>query len=111
MQEEYTTYSTLAVDGKQVPVYTRPGIVPARWAQQTTIAGRGQGDGPTIARGGDGAGYGYSGNASGGSGIVNGDQAAEAGADPFNPQKSPVVWAMIFLVVGLLGLRYVHWRG
>ncbi len=112
MQEEYTTYSTLAVNGKQQPVFTSPGLKPPRWASQTTIAGRGQGAGPTIARAGDGAGFGYNGNglASGG-GVVNGDQAAAAAADPFNPQSSPVIWAMLFLVVGLLGLRYVHWRG
>jgi hypothetical protein len=37
--------------------------------------------------------------------------ASEAAADPFNPAKSPVWWALGFLIVGMLGLRFVHWRG
>lgn len=35
----------------------------------------------------------------------------EASQDPFNPMKSPVLWAVAFLVIGVLGLRHVHWRG
>lgn len=37
--------------------------------------------------------------------------ASEAGAEPFNPVKSPLWWALGFLVIGVLGLRHVHWRG
>lgn len=37
--------------------------------------------------------------------------AAEAASEPFNPVKSPVLWALGFLVIGILGLRHVHWRG
>jgi len=48
----------------------------------------------------------YMGGASGTSG-----EAANATALPFSLQHSPVIWAIIFLVVGVAGLRYIHWRG
>lgn len=35
----------------------------------------------------------------------------DATADPFNPIKSPAIWAVVFLFVGLMGLRHIHWRG
>jgi hypothetical protein len=50
------------------------------------------------------ANYGYGGPA-------NLDASDVAANDPYSPEKSPVLWACVFLVVGLLGLRYVHWRG
>jgi hypothetical protein len=34
-----------------------------------------------------------------------------AANDPFNMAKSPAIWAVLFLAVGILGLRHVHWRG
>ena len=40
------------------------------------------------------------------------DQSANmAAADPFNFTQSPVIIAVLALVIGILGLRYVHWRG
>lgn len=44
--------------------------------------------------------------AGGGTGVT---QAAAVSA-PFNFKLSPLPWAIIFLVGGLLGLRYIHWR-
>lgn len=38
-------------------------------------------------------------------------EAANASAMPFSIVHSPVIWAIIFLIVGISGLRYVHWRG
>lgn len=62
----------------------------------------------------------FLGNATGtpgaaGSAVMGGDQAnvnaaAQAAAQPFNLRLSPVVWALGFLLVGLVGLRVVHWR-
>lgn len=46
----------------------------------------------------------------GGGGYASG-AANDASAQPWNPQKSPVPWAIAFLIVGILGLRHVHWRG
>jgi hypothetical protein len=40
------------------------------------------------------------------------DQAANmAASDPFNFTQSPVIIAVAALVLGILGLRYIHWRG
>lgn len=40
------------------------------------------------------------------------DAAASAAADnPFSFVRSPLIIALGALVVGILGLRYVHWRG
>lgn len=36
--------------------------------------------------------------------------ASQAVNDPFSIRQSPLPWAIGFLVVGLLGLRLVHWR-
>ena len=38
-------------------------------------------------------------------------QASIAAAAPFDPIHSPLLWAIAFLVIGVFGLRYVHWRG
>lgn len=36
--------------------------------------------------------------------------AAAAAANPFDPTASPLPWALGALIVGILGLRYIHWR-
>lgn len=36
--------------------------------------------------------------------------ASDAAMDPFNPVKSPVLWAVAFLIIGVVGLRYIHFR-
>lgn len=38
-------------------------------------------------------------------------QASAAASMPFSLTQSPVIWAIIFLIVGVAGLRYIHWRG
>lgn len=45
-----------------------------------------------------------------GSGGTNTAHAAAAAAHPWNFAISPLPMAVIFLVVGLVGLRIVHWR-
>lgn len=44
-------------------------------------------------------------------GLETSSDASHAAAEPLNPVVSPVWWALGFLIVGILGLRYVHWRG
>lgn len=51
-------------------------------------------------------------------GVVTGDsggnvvyQASDAGSAPWDPQKSPVVWAIAFIIIGWMGLRWIHWNG
>jgi hypothetical protein len=46
-----------------------------------------------------------------GSNSTTSSTGAAAAANPFNPAVSPL-WISIFaLIVGMLGLRYIHWRG
>ena len=40
-----------------------------------------------------------------------GNQAQTAAANPFHPTLSPLWISVIALIVGVLGLRYVHWSG
>lgn len=47
----------------------------------------------------------------GSGGSATSAQASNAAAMPFSFTQSPVIWAIIFLVVGVAGLRYIHWRG
>ena len=52
------------------------------------------------------AGPGFPGaNGSGGSGAI---MAQQAGAAPFSPVKSPVVWIVAFLIVSFLLMRFIH---
>lgn len=45
----------------------------------------------------------------GGTDTANVTAAAAAESNPFNLRLSPLLWSLIFLVVGLAGLRLVHW--
>lgn len=36
--------------------------------------------------------------------------AAAAASAPFHGKLSPLPWAILFLVIGLIGMRLVHWR-
>lgn len=46
-----------------------------------------------------------------GSGMASDASAAKAAANPWSPTQSPVIIALVALIIGILGLRYVHWRG
>lgn len=46
-------------------------------------------------------------HAAGGSGMAAG---ANAGASPWSFTQSPLPLLIIMLIVGILGLRYIHWR-
>lgn len=30
--------------------------------------------------------------------------------DPWSFRSSPTVWAIVFLIIGFVGLRHIHWR-
>jgi hypothetical protein len=47
---------------------------------------------------------------SSGGGVGNLEGAAAAASNPWSWQDSPLPWAIAFLVVGLLVLRFIHWR-
>lgn len=56
-----------------------------------------------------GAGGGAFGSAGGGADSANNTAAAVAAANPTHPRYSPLLWSIGFLLIGLLGLRLVHW--
>ena len=39
----------------------------------------------------------------------NASLAQHAAMNPWSPSASPLIWVIGALIVGLLGLRYVHW--
>ena len=39
------------------------------------------------------------------------DMTSNAVAFPFSLQHSPALWAIIFILVGVWGLRHIHFRG
>jgi len=88
-------------------LYVNNQIVPAPQNQAFYPAGagypyfRGNGQGPATVP------LNYKGTGSSGTE----GEAANAASMPFSIIHSPVIWAIIFLVVGVAGLRYVHWRG
>lgn len=45
-----------------------------------------------------------------GTGGANSEAAGIAGMYPWNWKLSPLPWAIIFLLVGIIGLRLVHWK-
>lgn len=45
-----------------------------------------------------------------GSGGAGDAAAAKAASNPWSPTQSPLPIAVFALVVGILGLRYIHWR-
>ncbi len=45
----------------------------------------------------------------GGTDTANNTAAMAAAANPFSPRHSPLLWSVVALVVGLAGLRIVHW--
>lgn len=102
MYENQTMYGSAPVNGQLVPELMGQQIFPGnafvpyyqgRGAYTPTLP-------PPVSFGGSHDGW--------TTGITNADEAA---GDPFNPVKSPVIWAAAALVVGILGLRHIHWRG
>jgi hypothetical protein len=41
---------------------------------------------------------------------MNSAAGQQAAANPFSFVQSPLIIAVAALVIGLLGLRYIHWR-
>jgi hypothetical protein len=99
-------YGSQAINGQLVPELTNTQIFPSQ-AYVPYMQGRGAAT-PTLPppvswfSGGSNP---YT------SGLEVGSTSSQAAAEPFNPVVSPVWWALGFLIVGILGLRFVHWRG
>ena len=92
---------SLVVNGQIVPVPMMGQFLPTM-ASAPFYKGNGQGP-PTVP-------VSFNGNAMG-SGAGGMDAVANrAASNPWSFTQSPVIIALIFLIVGLLGLRYIHWR-
>lgn len=89
-----TGYGTMGVNDQLIPVLTYRGLRPPITAAPNYM-GRGAVP-PTLPGGVSNAGS---------------SNAVAAAANPFDIRLSPVIWMVGFLFLGILGLRYVHWRG
>lgn len=99
-------YGSQPVNGQLVPELTNTQIFPSQ-AYVPYMQGRGAAT-PTLpppVSWFSGGGNPYT------TGLETSSVASEAAAEPFHPAKSPVLWALAFLIIGILGLRHVHWRG
>ncbi len=101
MYSSQTVYGSAPINGQLVPELTSTQIFPSS-AYVPYYQGRGAYT-PTLPP--------PVSFVTGSDGWSTGMQPNEAMQDPFNPVKSPVLWAVAFLVIGVLGLRHVHWRG
>ena len=103
---------TGVVNGQRFTFPTTAAYSPMSYGPQTTGVPNvsptlppfiGGGAGPTSGLGFEGVGgYGTAGN--------NQVTTAIAGSKPFDMRLSPVLWAVILLLVGLFGLAAIHWR-
>jgi len=94
------TYSGPAAYPQQ-GVFTRPPVPPAisDYSGQATYQSGGSGapmsgGSPVAAMGG----------------LVNAPTAADAGGNVMSFTKGPVLMAIVFLAISLLGLQFIHWR-
>lgn len=104
MYPSQTSYGSSPQNGQLVPEYTSTAMFPsAAWIPY--MQGRGAYTPtlpPPISIGGSSDAWG------GGMAMTDGSEAA---SDPYNPVVSPLWWAVGALVIGILGLRHIHWRG
>lgn len=109
-------YGSDAINGQLVPVRTLDGYSPNAYGPIVNVGTAAVNTvPPSIGAGGGmvgGAGVATSsGDITNNSGGTNTAHAALAAANPWNFAVSPIPMAIIFLVVGLVGLRMIHWRG
>lgn len=103
------SYGSTVVNGLLVPNFTWRALGPSQAAapywygngsKPATLAGYSAAVSPlSMASGVTGMGGGAVATASAG-----------AGDNPWSLVHSPTPWAMAFLVIGFLGLRFIHWR-
>jgi hypothetical protein len=95
-----TVYGSSIENGQLVPTLMAGQVFPSE-AYVPYYAGRGA---PTPTLPGVNLG-----NATGN--VTAASSASDAGTDPWNAQKSPVIWAIGFIIVGIIGLRFIHFQG
>lgn len=95
---------SLTTNGQLVPVPMSGAFFPSS-ASAPFYKGNGQPP-PTIP-----VNFASTGNVAMGGGSMDATTAATAGSNPFNFAQSPLIMSVAALAIGLIGLRYVHWRG
>lgn len=76
----------------QQGVFSVPPVMPA----PSDLAGQATVQGPPTA--------------TSGKGIVPAPTTADAAGNPMHITKGPVVFALLFLAISLIGLQWIHWR-
>jgi len=128
-QIPFSLQSSDVINGQLVSVVRREAYAPVAWGPTPGQAG-GFAPVPTIppsvssttfgAMGSQAPGYtaglgGASSSARADTGGISGgagnmSAAGVAGLYPWNWKLSPLPWAVVFVIVGLLGLRFFHWK-
>lgn len=106
-------YGTDAINGQMVPVRTLDGYKPITYGPVLNVGTAAvSAVPPSLGAGGGTIGGVYTpeGDIVNSSGTANNANAAAAANEPWSMIKSPVPMAIIFLLVGLVGLRVIHWR-
>lgn len=101
-------YGSAGINDQLVPVFTLSAFAPGQ-AQAPTYSG-GLKSPPTLAYPTGLSQVGYPVGDTGGTGNLN-SVASNAAANPWSPTQSPVVMAIAFLLVGIIGLRIIHFKG
>ena len=107
-------YGSDAINGQLVPVRTMDGYRPITYGPVLNVGTAAvSAVPPSLGAGGGTIGgvYTNEGDIVNSSGTANTANAALAANQPFSFVQSPIPMAIIFLIVGLVGLRVVHWRG
>lgn len=106
--------NTLVVDGQRFAVPTQNAYNPVGYGQLVNLTPISQLNQPPMV----GVGGGNSGGGALGADVVGGYGTAgnnalatiKANANPWSLRESPVIWAVLLLLIGLFGLTAIHWR-
>lgn len=106
-------YGSDAINGQLVPVRTFDGYKPITYGPVVNVGTAAvSAVPPSLGAGGGtiGGSYTNDGDLINNSGATNIANAAYSAQHPWDVAKSPVPMALAALVIGLIGLRLVHWR-
>lgn len=100
-------YGSKVINGNNVPVFTMRAMMPSQAAAPYMY---GNGSKPATLAGFSTTGGRAASTINMTTGIGGGPSSIGDDVSPWDLRSSPTVWAIIFLVVGFLGLRHIHWR-
>lgn len=106
---------TQVVDGQRNTFPTAFQYQPNAWGPETTGVPQVSPTMPPFissynSGGASGAAFGLEGVGGYGTAGNNNAVAGVAGSHPWNPKVSPLPWAIVFLILGLVLLKGIHWR-